>query len=476
MSYILSHPRIAQTSRVQPAISVRGPHKVAGGFSLLEVSIAVVLAGMVTAAGLWFEAQKMRTQLADSQAEVLVTLNNAVNAFEANSYSSLANGTSIPGVANPYAPSIAELTSLGLLTNGFSTRNLYGGGYQISLAKTPTGCVGTACNISGYTAMTSPITGGNGREDDAAAGEALLQAGGDAGISTMGFPGTINGTGGAWSMPNPMGNVGGILALRNGYAASGFSQFLRRDGSLPMTGNLNMNGQSVTNASVVGTNTLNAATVNASGISSGNIANSGTVTSGNVAAGNTVSAPNGNITTLSTSTIGASQIWTTNLNASETTSTNFLSAQNAGIAGNTWSGSATTGGRQTVGEYVQINGTANVGGGCGPNGLVAQNGAGQLLSCVNGVWRTPFSGTSVRYVWSSYGNVINAQTGAPDAGHADCAPNEIVVGGGASCQDGLQAHVHFSGPDGNGWTANCYRDDATGDNPAAAAAVCLNVN
>jgi type II secretory pathway pseudopilin PulG len=35
---------------------------------------------------------------------------------------------------------------------------------------------------------------------------------------------------------------------------------------------------------------------------------------------------------------------------------------------------------------LQVNGVAGAGGGCGPNGLVAQDGSGRLLSCVNGVW------------------------------------------------------------------------------------------
>lgn len=43
-------------------------------------------------------------------------------------------------------------------------------------------------------------------------------------------------------------------------------------------------------------------------------------------------------------------------------------------------------GRLNVGEYAYINGQASVGGGCSPNGLQGRTSAGQLLSCVNGVW------------------------------------------------------------------------------------------
>ena len=43
-------------------------------------------------------------------------------------------------------------------------------------------------------------------------------------------------------------------------------------------------------------------------------------------------------------------------------------------------------GRTTIGEYAQINGIASVGDSCDSNGLQGRTSAGQLLSCVNGVW------------------------------------------------------------------------------------------
>ncbi|WP_454688239.1 shufflon system plasmid conjugative transfer pilus tip adhesin PilV [Achromobacter aloeverae] len=58
------------------------------------------------------------------------------------------------------------------------------------------------------------------------------------------------------------------------------------------------------------------------------------------------------------------------------------------VAGNgTVAGAFTALGRLTANEYVQINGVAGEGGGCGPNGLVAQNGVGVILSCQSGVWK-----------------------------------------------------------------------------------------
>lgn len=44
-------------------------------------------------------------------------------------------------------------------------------------------------------------------------------------------------------------------------------------------------------------------------------------------------------------------------------------------------------GRASVGEYLQLDGTANAGDGCSPNGLVGRTPAGILLSCQNGIWK-----------------------------------------------------------------------------------------
>lgn len=50
-------------------------------------------------------------------------------------------------------------------------------------------------------------------------------------------------------------------------------------------------------------------------------------------------------------------------------------------------------GRLNAGEFLYINGKANVGSGCSPNGLQATASNGLLLSCVSGKW-VKASGTS----------------------------------------------------------------------------------
>ncbi|EBS5961975.1 TPA: shufflon system plasmid conjugative transfer pilus tip adhesin PilV, partial [Salmonella enterica subsp. enterica serovar Napoli] len=50
-------------------------------------------------------------------------------------------------------------------------------------------------------------------------------------------------------------------------------------------------------------------------------------------------------------------------------------------------GGVVSGGRTTVGEYLQLNGVAYAGNGCSPNGLQGRAVDGSILSCTNGVWK-----------------------------------------------------------------------------------------
>lgn len=65
------------------------------------------------------------------------------------------------------------------------------------------------------------------------------------------------------------------------------------------------------------------------------------------------------------------------------------SVNNKGIytGGQLRGGSVRADGRASVGEYLQLDGTANEGWGCSPNGLVGRATDGALLFCQNGIWR-----------------------------------------------------------------------------------------
>ena len=382
----------------------RRPETAQRGFTLVEVAIASVFATASILLLLAYDSDRLHTQAAQAQGDVLNALNNAVNAYEVANFTALINNTPIPGYANPYSPAIAELNAGGYLTGNFSSSNIYGGTYVISLAVLPAGCVAPNCNVGGTVSLSAPILNTKGQADLIAAGAAMAEAGGDAGVSSQSSPGQISGPNGAWTVANPMGNVAGILAMRNGYLSSGFSAFLRRDGSLPMTGTLSLGGNNISNVNTVTATSGNIGTVNGttgnitsvnsttvtSSTVNGTTVNSNTVNSSSVNASNVnstwVVSQNGSITSLQTSGINnAGTINTAAIN-SQTGQVSALYTGNISNSGTVSTGAVNSTGRIATSEYLQVAGYAPEGGGCYPNGLIGQDGSGGLLTCQSGVW------------------------------------------------------------------------------------------
>jgi type II secretory pathway pseudopilin PulG len=68
---------------------------------------------------------------------------------------------------------------------------------------------------------------------------------------------------------------------------------------------------------------------------------------------------------------------------------NLVVPNNLTVTGNTTSGTVTSNGRLKTGEYLELGTVAVEGGACSPNGLVARDANGLLLSCQSGIWRSP---------------------------------------------------------------------------------------
>lgn len=346
------------------------------GFTLLEVGIAIAISMMAATAFLWVQTMNLRVSKANAQGTQLTTLSNAVATYMTTYYSQLVNNQAIAGFANIYAPTVAELkTAQIVLPPNFSATNLYGGGYAVTISKTPGGCVSPNCDISSITNLTNAITNPlTGRVDGAALGNAMSVIGADGGFSTNAVPGSITGQGGAWTATNPAGSVAGILAMRAGYGSSGWAQFLRRDGQLPMTGPLNMGSQNVNNANTVNSTTLansgNATVGGTLGVT-GQTSTNGIANTGSLSTGNTT--VNGTATVTGNTSLGGT------LAVTGYTNTNGLT--NAGNLTNT--GDVSTG-------KILLNTIVGNGSSCvGLNGFQASTAAGSIVSCINGVWQTP---------------------------------------------------------------------------------------
>ena len=77
-----------------------------------------------------------------------------------------------------------------------------------------------------------------------------------------------------------------------------------------------------------------------------------------------------------------------NMNSNDINSANNVNTANVNASSN------------VAANTFQVNGVSTAGQGCSPNGLVAQDGSGALLSCVSGVW-TGYGGIGVGQTWQN---------------------------------------------------------------------------
>ncbi len=278
-------------------------------------------------------------------------------------------------------------------------------------------------------------------------GKAMQTAGVDSGMTQSTT--VISGMQGQWqeSSSNFSNITGsGLLGFRTGFNSALYSIYLRRDGTLPMTGDLNMGNNDINNAkNITASGTGNfGSNVNSGGnvtAAAQVIAHNGygdTITLGGDAAGYSSSAGNyttvlqvnrnakidqrlglmgydpnelpsgwdGGLRTLdvyAAGTVGIGSGGTVNayMNSSgniyasnDINAGHQVNAQYVWASGNLNSNYIHSNGnidadrRINAGEFVYINGKATIGAGCSPNGLIGRTSEGRAVSCVNGVWKS----------------------------------------------------------------------------------------
>ncbi|HHE0135683.1 TPA: prepilin-type N-terminal cleavage/methylation domain-containing protein [Klebsiella pneumoniae] len=437
------------------------------GFSLLELILALGIGSAM--ALLKFQDMKASQEdfTAKTAGEQIRQIGEAVNEYINLRYDKLSTLTPSSSQSNDPGPrtcnaSECEITyqtliNEGLLPVSYSGINIYKSPYKILLKRG-----GTAPNyvINGLVvATTAWKEGGKTRYD--LLGKAMQTAGVDSGMTQSTT--VISGMQGQWqeSSSNFSNITGsGLLGFRTGFNSALYSIYLRRDGTLPMTGDLNMGGHNINNAKNI--------TASGAGSFGGNITSGGninaakeviahngygdTITLGGDNAGNdyeirlsnggrplSIYSPNAaNYTTvlqvwknariqqrLATNDLDPNDLpsgWSGGLRTNDVYAAGTVGAGSGGAvnaylnsSGNIYAsndinvghqvntqyvwasgnlnsnyihsnGNIDADGRLNVGEYAYINGQASVGGGCSPNGLQGRTSAGQLLSCVNGVW------------------------------------------------------------------------------------------
>lgn len=268
------------------------------GFSLLE--LILVLGVGVTVFFIKFQDMKNQQEvvLASAVGQQLKQLGEAINRYISIRYDKLSTLSKAAGTGSDPGPrsclgSVCEITyqtliNEGLLPPTYTGTNANKSSYKINLKLD-----GTSPNyvINGLiTTSAAWVEGAKTRFD--LLGKAMQIVGIDGGMTRT--TSIASGCSGQWSETSANFNnitSSGQLAFRVGYNSAFYSVYLRRDGTLPMTGDLNLDGHNINNV----------ASLNATGnittkgdLQARNIKATGKIDAdGNISAGNWVCAKNG---------------------------------------------------------------------------------------------------------------------------------------------------------------------------------------
>ena len=434
------------------------------GYSLIEVGLALAIATMALGYYARNAAFDAKVTLAQQQGDALYGLAQATNNYIAANYNTLITGGTVTGVATALAPQVSELAAQHYTTGtnvAANNKTLYATNYVVSLSLTPASCTTNSvrCDITGMVYISSAVP----NADTVVTGAALEKMGGDGYRSVADAAhnngGTLYSRNGTKTMPNPLGNTGGILAMAVGTAATGYNALLPRDGSRPMTGPLPL--ATVTTGSACTTATGLAST--AAGNVQSCVANVWTsvgssywqdpvatyaILTGGLYPCNATTA--WQTRTVRTPSVGSGPRAYT-CNGTNWAAMDIDDNGNLTVAGTlTTSGTLNATGTTNLNGSTNLNVTATEGAACTGNGI-AQNGAGLILSCQSGTWSR--SMPQMRVV---YHDVPSTSTFSIST--ANCATGETLISGGGTCaisNGSVNIPMLQSSPNANGWTVMC---------------------
>ena len=230
------------------------------GFIIPQLIVFVTIAVMMTAYWGKRAFDHSVSQARDERARLVGTrlawVNDAAKTYTTSFFTQIQKGEAVTrlGYTVPasrvLAPTLADLNGLGFLRSEAAHPIRYGPqtiniNVQLTV-DTSTGCTAPNCQVDFVVSTTTPLLdAGNNAQVDvrritiAANTASPSNAGIALPASVGGHPDMFVSKDGNPVGPNSSG-VAGLVAVINGYDSQGFAEFLRRDGSLPMTGNLNL--------------------------------------------------------------------------------------------------------------------------------------------------------------------------------------------------------------------------------------------
>lgn len=275
------------------------------GFTLIELALVISIGLGISFVSFQNMIKNQENKDAEIAGQQIKTIGNSVNNYITNKYdlisllSNSSNNSNDPGPRTCYSASNSCTITLQTLINenflpaSYSSNNIFGSDYEIILKRT-----GTApyYNIGGLITTKKAWIGNNGMPRFDLLGKAMQSAGIDSGMNRE-LAIKMTGYKGLWTFNNSeYSNITtlGQLSYIAGIGSNSYSVFLRRDGTLPMTGALNMDGNDINAAKNITANaTIQGTTLKSTGDTNvgGNLTTAGTSTlTGAVTASNTITA------------------------------------------------------------------------------------------------------------------------------------------------------------------------------------------
>lgn len=249
----------------------RHAHHRHGGFALIELILVIAVSAILAIYANQELAARSQETIARGSGTYLMAVAQALERHALLNFVDLEAGNPVAGTANPLSPTLAELIALNRLRVGFPAGMPSRQVVRMDIVRT--GCPGAACLITSTACTTTPITLGAGVTRFDLAMVMLEEQNGQGGQSRYGDGANIRGA--ALNVPNPVGNVEGIVCGSSFVDVGMFSSFVRiqdtRDprlrGPFTVAGATTLNGPTSVNntLSVSGAATLqNDLTVNGS--------------------------------------------------------------------------------------------------------------------------------------------------------------------------------------------------------------------
>lgn len=369
------------------------------GFTLVELTIVLAIASMLALYTLRSKVLETDQAIAKMVGLHVDSAGAAAEAYLIANYLNLSTATPVvAGIADPLAPTLAELKNKGHLATNFPSVTPLGQLVNVRLMRT--GCPGASCSITALAYTTSAlVTGVNTEVRYDLVVEALQAMKGRGSASYMSDGANLRSSIG--NLPNPMGNVEGILASSGMMDNTLYTAFVRmgdtRDPSL--AGNLTVQGN-IVGGTITSNNTIAAA---GSIISGNQIAAQNDIGTGLVGCLKAALKNDGKVIASSMNCV--SRVWmdgaTGTVNVADATGVRraVMDGTNAEIAalnpvGNVAAsikGDGVVFGDKLIGNTAVIQNQAVVGAACTiPNaverGLIGSNPT--LLMCHQGFWRS----------------------------------------------------------------------------------------